>query len=69
MHLASGKEIAHPKITLVPMTQEVVKRVEALAKKDGIPTKLSFVFGHRGKFMTDSDALLAGVDGEQQNQN
>ena len=40
VHLASGEEIARPKIALVPMTQEVVKRVEALARKDGIPTKL-----------------------------
>ena len=42
MHLASGKEIARPNVTPVPMTEEAVKRVEALAKKDGIPTKLSF---------------------------
>ena len=72
MHLASGKEIACPKITPVPMTQEIIKRVEALAKKDGIPTKLSFIFRSRGKFINDSDALLAGVDTEQieqQNQN
>ena len=62
MHLASGKEITHPKIAPVPMTQEVVKRVESLARKDGIPTKLSFIFRHRGKFMEDPDALLAGVE-------
>ena len=51
------------------MTEEVVKRVEALAKKDGIPTKLSFIFRHSGEFVTDADALLAGVDSEQQQQN
>ena len=69
MHLASGKEITHLNVTPVPMTEEVVKRIEALAKKDGISAKLSFIFRHRGKFITDLDALLAGVDGENQNQN
>ena len=50
------------------MTQEVIKRVESLARKDGIPTKLSFIFRHRGKFMEDPDALLAGVDYEEPNE-
>ena len=49
MHLASGKEITCCSITPVPVTQEVIKRVESLAKKDGIPTKLSFAFCSCGK--------------------
>ena len=32
MHLASGNEITHCEVTPVPMTPEVIKRVEALAK-------------------------------------
>ena len=66
MHLASGKEIAHCKIALVSMTQEVVKRVEALAQKDGTPNKLLFVFRSGGKFIDDPDGLLAGVDTEEE---
>ena len=64
MHLASGKPIAHREIAPVPMTKEVIERAEALAKKDVIPTELSFIFRSGGKFMTNSDALLAGVDNE-----
>ena len=68
MHLASGNEITRHEVIPVPITPEVKKRVEALAKKEGIPTKLSFIFRHRGKFIDDPDALLAGVDTEEENE-
>ena len=67
LHLASNKVITRRKITEIPLTEAVIHRVEELAKKEGIPNKLTFLFRHRGKFVTDDDAFLAGVDEYQHN--
>ena len=65
LHLASNRIITRRKVTEVPVTSAVIKRVEQLAEKEGIPSKLSFLFRQNGKFQGDNDALLAGVDDHQ----
>ena len=67
LHLATNKVITRRKITAIPITEAVIRRVEGLAKREGIPDKLTFLSRHRGKFVTEDDALLAGVDDNQNN--
>ena len=68
LHLATNKVITRRKITAIPVTDAVIKRVEGLAQSEGIPDKLTFLSCHQGKFITEDDALLAGVENEHEEQ-
>ena len=64
LHLATNRIITRRKITQVPLTQNVINRVEHLAYKEGLPSKLQFILRKNGKLIRDEDddALLAGVE-------
>ena len=42
MNLLTGKLISRHKVTPIPITKEVIDRVVALAKKDGIKSPMNF---------------------------
>ena len=64
LHLVTNWIITRCKITPVPLTQNVINRVEYLAHKEGLPNKLQFIRQKNGKLSRDDDddALLAGVE-------
>ena len=71
LHLATKKEVIRRDLTEIPIPQVVIKRVESLARRDGMPSKLEFLTRKKGKFVLDDDddALLAGVDDNNNNDN
>ena len=70
LHLDTNWIITCRKITPVPLTQNVINRVEYLAHKEGLPNKLQFILQKNGKLSRndDDDALLAGVE-QNKNEN
>ena len=60
LSLNSGKIITRRKVTVIPITDEVIARVEHFAKRDGMKPDLVFKNG-RGEPILDLD-LIAGAD-------
>ena len=56
--LKTRKPITRPKVTPIPVTDTVIKAVEALAERDGVK---SFKFFDRNKINIDHDSFIAGV--------
>ena len=61
LHLSSNKVILRNTIRVVPVTQDVIKQVEARAKRDGIK---GFKFQMRDGSLLENGIWLAGVDTE-----
>ena len=70
MNLLTGKVISCQKVTPVPITQEVIDRVVAIAKKDGIKSPMNFNDCKEGTIRKDddknddADGSIAGVNYE-----
>ena len=60
LHLATNAVITRPKVTQIPITPAVIKRVHEIAERDGMPTGLK-VQDRYGTILYDS-AWIAGVD-------
>ena len=63
MNLATGATITRTQVKVVPITEDVVQRVEFFARKDGVKEDTRFKT-RRGEIIPDQgdDALIAGVD-------
>ena len=59
--LKTRKPITRPKVTPIPVTDTVIKAVEAAAERDGVK---SFKFLDRNKINIDHDSFIAGVQEE-----
>ena len=59
--LKTRKVITRPKVTAIPVTDTVIKAVEALAERDGVE---SFKFLDRNKVNIDHDSFIAGAQEE-----
>ena len=70
MNLLTGKVISRHRVNPVRITQEVINRVLALAKKDGIKSLMDFNDCKEGTIRKDddkhdyNDGSIAGVDYE-----
>ena len=63
LNLTSGKLITRQKFTKIPTSQDVIERVEALARRDGIKPDLVFR-DRKGRQLRDDADPIAGVDSE-----
>ena len=68
LNLKTGKKITRRKVTVIPITDEVVKKVRMLAKRDGMKPDLVFR-KRKGDLVFDDAALIAGVEENTQDAN